>query len=242
MDNSLPSGLPWAYLAATMFFHSSLAINVSQSLLADRDNTVSRSSPQEEDFDATLVPTAPSTPAIIPPSGPPSPRSPPISYILCRCGAIIFTTRLASTPTTNHVHSILGTTPKWYCGSCILPTVKSPYSPTFQTSPLLSIHSESTILNSVVQIWKSKSESKQTGLEAPILPSPLVGLFFLIPEWHSTQSRLLCRFPRVSTTLVTLFISSMVSFWPLPFSLSQHFLIRLSPEYPPWTIKFMYYR
>ena len=91
-----------------------------------------------------------------------------------------------------------------HCGSCILPTVESPYSPTFQTSPLSSIHSESTILNPVVQIQKSESESEQTGLEAPILPSSLVGLFFLIPGCHSTQSRLLCRFPRVSTTLVTL--------------------------------------
>ena len=102
-----------------------------------------------------------------------------------------------------------------HCGSCILPMVESPYSPTFQTSPLSSIHSESTILNPVVQIWKSKSESKQTGPKASILPSPLVRLFFLIPGCHSRQSRLLCRFPRVSTTLVTLFISSMVSFRPL---------------------------
>ena len=97
------------------------------------------------------------------------------------------------------------------CGSCILSTVESPYSPTFQTSPLSSIHSKSTILNPVVQIQKSESESKQTGLKAPILPSSLVRLFFLIPGCHSTQSRLLCRFPRVSTTLVILFVSSVVS-------------------------------
>ena len=106
--------------------------------------------------------------------------------------------------------------PSW-CGSCILPIVESPYSPTFQTSPSSSIHSESTILNPVVWIWKSESKSEQTGPKAPILPSSLVGLFFLIPGYHSTQSRPLCRFPRVSTTLVTLFVSSVVSSWPLHF-------------------------
>ena len=52
------------------------------------DNTVPRSSPQREDSDTTLVPTIlstpviPSTPAVVPPSRPPSPRSPLISYIL----------------------------------------------------------------------------------------------------------------------------------------------------------------
>ena len=38
-----------------------------------------------------------------------------------------------------------------HCGSCILPMVESPYSPTFQTFSLSSIHSESTILNPVIQ-------------------------------------------------------------------------------------------
>ena len=128
------------------------------------------------------------------------------------------------------------------CGSCILPTIKSPYSPTFQTSPLSSIHSESTIPNPVVWIWKPKSKSEQTGPEAPILPSPLARLFFLIPGCHTRQSRLLCRFSRVSTILVTLFVFSMVSSQLLHFLLSQYFLIRLSPGYPPQTIKFMYYR
>ena len=104
-----------------------------------------------------------------------------------------------------------------HCWSCILPMVESPYSPTFQTSPLSSIHSESTILNPVVQIQKSESKFEQTGPEASILPSSFVRLFFLIPGYHSTQSRLLCIFPRVSTILVTLFVSSVISSQPLHF-------------------------
>ena len=122
------------------------------------------------------------------------------------------------------------------------PTVESPYSSTFQTSPLSSIYSESTILNPIVQIWKSKSKSEQIDLEAPILPSLSVKFFFLISGCHSTQSRSLCRFPRISTILVILFVSPVVSSQPLHFSLSQYFLIRLSPGYPPQTIKFIYYR
>ena len=113
------TGLPQAYQAATTFSNSSLAVNISWSSLADKDNTVSRSSPQGEDSDTTLVPTIPFTPAVpststvIPPSGPPSPRSPPISHTLHQQDAIIFTARLASTLTTSHVHSALGATPKW---------------------------------------------------------------------------------------------------------------------------------
>ena len=87
-NNPLPTSLPQVYWAATMFSNSSLTVNISQSLLTDRDNTVSRSSPQGEDSNTTLVPTipstptVPSTPAIVPPSGPPSPRSPSISHSL----------------------------------------------------------------------------------------------------------------------------------------------------------------
>ena len=84
----LATGLSQAYWAATMFPNSFPAINVSQSLFADWDNTITRSSPQGEDSNTTLVPTVPSTPAvpftptIVPPSGPPSPRSPPITHTL----------------------------------------------------------------------------------------------------------------------------------------------------------------
>ena len=41
-DNPLPTGLSQAYWAATMFSNSSLAINISQSSLTDRDDTISR--------------------------------------------------------------------------------------------------------------------------------------------------------------------------------------------------------
>ena len=46
--------------------------------------------------------------------------------------------------------------------------VEIPYSPTFQTFPLLFIYSKSTILNPVVQIQKFECKSEQTGPEASI--------------------------------------------------------------------------
>ena len=117
-DHPLPTGLPQAYWAATTFSNSSLTVNISWSSLTNRNDTISESSPQRTDSNATLVPTipftptVPSTPTVIPPSGPPSSRSPPISHTPRQRGAVIFTTGLASTPATSNVHSALGATPK----------------------------------------------------------------------------------------------------------------------------------
>ena len=88
-DHPLPTGLPWAYWAATTFSNSSLTINISWSSLTNGDNTVSGNSPQRVDSNATLIPTIPSIPtiptiptipstsAIIPPSNPHLPDSLP---------------------------------------------------------------------------------------------------------------------------------------------------------------------
>ena len=121
MDNPLPTGLSWVQQAATIFhsFLNSLVVNVSWSLLADKDNLGSQSSPQEEDSNATLVSTIPSTPdisctpTIVPPNGLSFPKSPCISfYIIWWRNAIIFTAGLASSPITSNVCSILGATPR----------------------------------------------------------------------------------------------------------------------------------
>ena len=119
-DHPLPTGLPWAYRAATTFSNSFLTINITGSSLTNRDDPIPGSSPQRVDSDTTLIPTVPSTliipstPAIVPPSRLPSPRSPPISCTLHQQGTIIFTARLASTSTTSNICSTLGATPKWH--------------------------------------------------------------------------------------------------------------------------------
>ena len=115
----------------------------------------------------------------------------------------------------------------------ILPLSRHPHYPLSILSPPSWIQ----LSNSEVQV---QVQANRCG--SPYPPFSFSWSLFLISGCHSIQSRPFCRFPRIFTTLVTHFVSSMISSWPLHFSLSQHFLIRLSPGYPPWTIKFMYYR
>ena len=162
-DHPLSTGLPWAYLAATTFSDNSLAVNVSQSSLTDGNDTVAQSSPQGENYDTTLSPTIPSIPAVpstsavIPPSGPPSSKSPYIpSCTLWWKNAVIFATGLASSPATNNVCSTLGVTPKWCPPSStnlvepiLIPTPASSSKsmddylhPPWVISPTITIHTE----------------------------------------------------------------------------------------------------
>ena len=122
-DHPLSTGLSRAQRVTTTFHSSTsfLVINDSRSSLADRDDLSAQNSPQGENSDTTIVLTVlstsdiPHTPAIIPPSGPPSPKFPQVlSHTLQRQNVVVFTTRLTSSPTTSNIRSTLGATPKWH--------------------------------------------------------------------------------------------------------------------------------